>query len=787
MSVLGAYLLLLALFYRDGMRLTASGLAAAGQMAQRADDDVVDFIVKGAPYQQVVQQIHQYQTASVYSSGSEFTLKVQVNDMSTRHVLSLATVEVYVNYTRTNSALTTEDGIVFLHVPYQLGLPLTIVASMDSYLLTLLPWKTTRIPIFSAVTMSLLSINQGNIWWFEDSVLITGKTYDALSQPRIQFPKSLLNLTDRRSLSSVRAYLTTPQPPVGKDCYAYTTGLLINQSGYSSIELSPVAAVSAQLLSNGREIQVTGPVQITLPLGDNSGLQASHAVPAWSFDHTTGAWMNRGLGMVKMEEGKLFWTFMAPHLGYWIAAPMHSIRSMYCMIGYMGHATPMDFISHQSSSIMAVLGGTLVFLVGVLAMMLCCRRRPSSEPKTKRIHTTKMASLKRDQTTSTNDNQLCEVSSQDSTHSEDVSHQSLTARRGDGQSDDSATSKYNGDFNIYIEGTDLIGPESSRPLQQALLINSSDILCPRDISEQINLPLSLNESLFLQDRLLHFHNQPVSIRHAPGLRSSPEQPSPGCRSATLPRTGGAYDPGQGQSVGKDNLTQTLPKAPLATLEHSQGHGRGVQPRGLEGLQGDPSTFNPESRGHYYSSLPESISVPGTLNEARGRGGHRRGGGRPFSSELQGADQNSEHTLSELTMTRARPSPLAPRAWFVSLEGKPAAEICRNSSSVTDSKRKRRAAGDSRDTSLDSGVDMSEPNNQPTGGNRQMTLDRSGTFVKRATPHIKTLLLVSGEEVNNGCSGKGTMGTVLDVSGASGTATNISEETVEGLSTCPERH
>lgn len=80
------------------------------------------------------------------SPGSEFPLKVQVNDMSTRHVLSLATVEVYVNYTRTNSALTTEDGRVFLYVPYQLGLPLTIVASMDSYLLTLLPWKTTRIP-----------------------------------------------------------------------------------------------------------------------------------------------------------------------------------------------------------------------------------------------------------------------------------------------------------------------------------------------------------------------------------------------------------------------------------------------------------------------------------------------------------------------------------------------------------------------------------------------------------------------------------------------------------------
>ncbi|XP_064820859.1 protein FAM171B-like [Oncorhynchus masou masou] len=783
MSVLGVYLLLLALFYRDRMRLTASSLSAAGQMAQRDDGDIVDFIVKGAAEHQAVQQIqHQDQTASVYSSGSKFPLKVQVNDMSTRHVLSLATVEVYVNYTRTNSALTTEDGGVFLYVPYQLGLPLTIVARMDSYLLTVLPWKTTRIPIFSAVTMSLLSINQGNIWWFDDSVLITGKTSEALSQPRVQFPKSLLNLTDRRSLSSFRAYLTTPQPPVGKDCYAYTAGLLINQSGYSSIELSPIAAVSAQLLSNGREIQVTGPVQITLPLGDNSGLQASHAVPAWSFDHTTGAWMNRGLGIMKMEEGKLFWTFMAPHLGYWIAAPMPSIK------GYMGHATPMDFISYHSSLIVAVLGGPLVLLVGVLAVMLCCRR----EPKTKRIHATKMASLEMDQTTTTHDNQLCEVSSQDSTHSEDVSHQLLT-RRGDGKLDDSATSKYNDDFNIYIAGTDLIGPESSRPLQQALLVNSSDILWTRGISEGINLPLSLNESLFLQDRLLHFHNQPVAIHHAPGLWSSPEQPSPGCRSATLPRTGGMYDLGQGQTVGMDNLTQTLPKAPLATLRRSQGHGREGTSRGQGGLHGDTPTFKPESWSRYYSSLPESVSVPSTLNEARGRGGHHPGGGRPFSSELQEADQNSEQTPSELT--RARPSPLAPRAWFVSLEGKPAAEICRNSSSVTDSKRKRRAAGDSRDTSLDSGVDMSEPNNQPTVGNRQMMLDRSGTFVKRATLHIKPPLLVSGEELNKECSGKGAMGgqTPNDDApqgtnhGASGTSTNVSQERGKGPSACPERH
>lgn len=30
--------------------------------------------------------------------------------------------------------------------------------------------------VFSSVTVSLLALNQGNIWLFEDSVLITGKT-----------------------------------------------------------------------------------------------------------------------------------------------------------------------------------------------------------------------------------------------------------------------------------------------------------------------------------------------------------------------------------------------------------------------------------------------------------------------------------------------------------------------------------------------------------------------------------------------------------------------------------
>lgn len=39
-----------------------------------------------------------------------------------------------------------------------------------------------------------------------------------------------------------------------------------------------------------------------------------------------GGWMRKGLGTVVSIEGKLVWTFTAPHLGYWIAAPLSSPR-----------------------------------------------------------------------------------------------------------------------------------------------------------------------------------------------------------------------------------------------------------------------------------------------------------------------------------------------------------------------------------------------------------------------------------------------------------------------------
>lgn len=212
-------------------------------------------------------------------------------------------------------------------------------------------------------------------------------------------------------------------------------------------------------------------------------------------------------------------------------------------------------------------------------------------------------------------------------------------------------------------------------------------------TQQIRVPASLTDSLF-------FYNQPVAILHAPAFFHLDEQPDEPqwSRSATLPRTGATNG---SAAESKDSFTQTAPKGSSAT--QNQAEESEDQLGVLEGSQAAASTKT--SRGHF--SLPESASVPGTLHNIRG-------------------GRHSVHTLAELSRI---PSLQPPRAWFVSLEGKPAAEI---HYAVSEQQRRRRPV-ESRETSLDSGVDMSELNQTP--GRRAVTLERNATFVKRYTSTV----------------------------------------------------
>ncbi|XP_057193637.1 protein FAM171B [Triplophysa rosa] len=600
-------------------------------------------------------------------SGSSLTLKVWVKDSSSQRFLKGALVCVFVNGSQIHSSQTLENGEVTLTVPYHLGLTLNLVARREGYVLSQLPWKTSKMPIFSVITMSLRPQTQGNIWLFEDTVLITRKTSDLSFQPSVQFNKSLLKLPENSSASMLTAYLTSAALLTEKDSHFFT--LSHSVTGYRNVKLSPLVMISAQLVSNGNEVDVKGPVQLTAPLPHHTHLQSSDTIPAWTFDMTTGTWVNKGLGTVRMEKNGLVWTYVAPRVGIWIAAPSPSS-------GFMGFAGSMDFISYHTYLLVGILGGTLVIVIGFLSVIVFHCRDLNREARRRRWNSTRLTVLKKDQTTSTSTDETQELFFRNGDRSYSL------AARAIGQ-DSSDSPRHQANYNIYVEtvgrpvgnlyeNIGCVGLESFRAPASNLYINSDEVAKLRERSEQ-----SGAENVVFSDKLFHIYNQPVAIMQAPELFNAQTDPS-GSRSATFPRNGMEHGQHQTERNLKDGFTQTMSKVPQQDSD---------EPQALEGAQA--TAANPGLWGRY-SHLLESMSVPGTLNEAARMG--------PFRGELQGI---SEQTLLELS--KGKPSIHPPRAWFVSLDGKPAAQVRH---SVIELQGRHRP-GSSNDTSLDSGVDMNE--------------------------------------------------------------------------------
>ncbi|XP_077055517.1 protein FAM171B isoform X2 [Siphateles boraxobius] len=673
MPDLSGCLLLAALliFCEDGyVRRAEGGVLSHGLASLSEDDNASDAHTSPLEGQG---------NATVPPSESLLTLKIWVKDASSQRLLKGAVVAVFLNGSQIHSSQTLENGEVTVTVPYSLGLTLTLVASMEGYVLTQLPWKTTKMPIFSVITMSLRPQTQGNIWLFEDTVLITRKTSDLSFQPSVQFPKSLLKLSENTTTSMLSAYLTAPALHTEKDSNFFT--LNINgKGGYRNVKLSPLAMISAQLVSNGKEVDVKGPIQLTVPLPYHTHLRPSDSLPAWTFDMTIGTWVNKGIGTVQVEKNGLVWTYVAPQLGNWIAAPPPSS-------GFMGLASSMDFISYHTYLLLGILGGTLVIVIGFLSVIIFHCRDLNHEVGRKRWNSTRLTVLKKDQTTSTSSDEVQEFFFHNGEWSFSL------AARGIGH-DASDSPRHQANYNIYVENIGrpvgnlyenigAVGLESLRAPMSNLYINSDEVAKLRENLEQNGSRQGGAENLVFKDKLFHIYNQPLAIVQAPELFNSQGQADPsGSRSATFPRNGMEHGAQTERSL-KDSFTQTLPKVPQQDGDEQQA---------LEGVQG--AAANPGLWGRY-SHLLESVSVPGTLNEAARMG--------PFRGELQGI---SEQTLLELT--KGKPSIHPPRAWFVSLDGKPAAQVRH---SVIELQGRHRP-GSSNDTSLDSGVDMNELLQQP---------------------------------------------------------------------------
>lgn len=235
-------------------------------------------------------------------------------------------------------------------------------------------------------------------------------------------------------------------------------------------------------------------------------------------------------------------------------------------------------------------------------------------------------------------------------------------------------------YNIYVEepGSRPANFYENVPADPSKCLQPEEGAGLRDRWEQNKV----KANIFFPEKLANIFSQALAVVPAPELE---QQLLSGCKSATFPRKGGEYDAhAHPEPASTHAFTQMLAKAPASSQD---------EPRALET---PPPSQEPSAGGwgRYSNPLESSVSVPGTLNEAAGLDAF---GGGP--SELQGI---SERTLLELT--RGKPLLSHPRAWFVSLDGKPAAQVRH---SIIELQRQR-AAPSSNDTSLDSGVDMNEP-------------------------------------------------------------------------------
>lgn len=56
------------------------------------------------------------------------------------------------------------------------------------------------------------------------------------------------------------------------------------------MELTPLAAICVNVLLAGKELNINGPIQVTLPLPTTT-VKSGDAVPAWTFDMKIGKWV----------------------------------------------------------------------------------------------------------------------------------------------------------------------------------------------------------------------------------------------------------------------------------------------------------------------------------------------------------------------------------------------------------------------------------------------------------------------------------------------------------------
>ncbi|XP_057690090.1 protein FAM171A1 [Corythoichthys intestinalis] len=690
------------------------------------------------------------------TSEEEVTLKVHLSDASTQQPLTGVSVQLFANHTLVTTETSLVDGNTYLRFAYRLGTPLVIIATKYGYVPNSVPWTPSRLPVFSSISLNLLPERAATLTVFEDFVEIVSDFQGFKHQPSIRFPRRALTLPVNTSYANVSALLTVADSSSHIQHFPSLQVSVSNGTGAERpLELTPVVAVSVHLFaSDGLELQVNEPITVSVPLPVDSDLKENDHVPAWRFDPRLGSWIKSSLGQVQSVENQLVLTYIAPQLGYWVAA-MSPLKS--------GLLIGKDISMYHTMFLLAILGGMALILLCLLCVLLYYCRRRCLKPRNSHRKLTLSSGLdtsKRDQATSmshlnliNNEVQLELVSTAteaDMTtpmlkqpsyeHPDDsLAHSPMQHNK---HSRSSLGNSQHGSSlgNLTPRGRDCHQSAETMQLKSAMS-------CGTERGYRQSYVSVCSSGNHVSDRLSPAKHGQLSDHQLSGVvlspSSPPHSPSRGeggeCRATDyllsrsvdhLERPPSLSRPGQLLCCASVDLLsggETYPRVrPTLVIPAHYMRLPGEHPLSGQALllqtdqQSELETIQAELNASQPSGQTPQDCVPGP---AEHDDGEKLASIPSALGETSLVEINSEDTLlAEKTLMELRGGKplLHPRAWFVSLDGRSNAHIrhsyidlqragCHgNSTSTGGPSSGGRRHGSGNDASLDSGVDLNEP-------------------------------------------------------------------------------